>query len=120
MPHRAVQIVGRGRLAHLRVKARWVVRGGAGKHERPHQARTLDGDLQGDAAAQAVADEIDNVDAELPEQRSSILCHLLVGQRAVDISSVAMSWSSTAMTFRFAFEAGRSTWRADSGVRIRL
>ncbi len=49
------------------------------------------GNLQGDAASHAIAEDVGFVDVELPEERDGILRHLRVGQRAINVGGVTMS-----------------------------
>jgi hypothetical protein len=48
----------------------------------------LDGDRQGDAGSQAIAEEVSLVDPLLPQQGGGVVGHLLDGQRAVDVGGV--------------------------------
>ena len=49
------------------------------------------GELQGDAAAHAVAEEVCVLDLELPEEFGGVVRHLLVLKRAVDVGRVSVS-----------------------------
>ena len=58
---------------------------------RRTSVRVADGELQGDAAAHAVADDVGVLDAEVSEQGGRVVGHLLVGDRAVDVGGVAVA-----------------------------
>jgi hypothetical protein len=76
---------------HFRVEAIGPVGGAAREDQSPHHARVLHGQLQGHGAAQAVTDKIGSPDAERVQEYRGVGRHLLVGQRPVDVSGVAVA-----------------------------
>jgi hypothetical protein len=47
--------------------------------------RVADRQLQGDAAAHAVAEHVGLVDVQVTDQRRGVVGHLLIGERAIDV-----------------------------------
>ena len=74
------------------------LRHGLDDHQFAHQVRVTDGDLHGDPAAHGKAEDIRRTHAQVVDEGGSVVGALLVGQRTVDISRVAMALGLTAIT----------------------
>jgi hypothetical protein len=76
---------------HLRVKTVAPVRGAAGVHDPFDERGMSHGEFETDGATHAVANDVDECDADRLQQRGDVVCHVRVGQWTDDVGGAAVT-----------------------------